>query len=75
MAKINKEKRIAVAAAVTVLLIGVISILEVDKSNLTGRVMVKLVKYTGNPVFMMLVAIALVFTIALVYSYIFMKGC
>ena len=75
MAKVDKEKRIAVAAVITILVIGVISILEADKKSLTGMAMVKLVEYTGNPVFMILVAIGLIFTIALIYSYIFMKGC
>ena len=75
MANLNKEKQIAFAAVVTILVIGIISILEVDKKNITGMAMVKLVEYTGNPVVMILVAIGLIFTIALVYSYIFMKGC
>ena len=75
MVNLKKEKKVALTVFIIVLLVGVLSILRVDKSNLTGRVMVKLVKYTGNPVFMMLVAIGLIFTIALIYSYVFMRSC
>jgi len=74
MAELKKEKKIALTVFITALLVGVLSILGVDKSSLTGMVMVKLLEYTGNPIVMILVAIGFIFMIALIYSYIFMRS-
>ncbi|MBW2978306.1 hypothetical protein KY331_05665 [Candidatus Woesearchaeota archaeon] len=70
----KREKKAALIIFITALLIGMLSILGIDKNSLTSMVMVKLVQYSGNPVFMIVVAIGLIFTIALLYSYIFMRS-
>jgi len=70
----KKEQKFAFVLFIAALLVGFLAILGVDKSSFTGFAVTKIIEYSGNPVFMLVVAIGIICIIALLYSYLFMKG-